>query len=105
MVIITMGAKGAVLGTPREFYRATAPRIQVINPVGSGDAFLGTFTYVFSSSFSLEESLRWAVAAGTYNAMVWEAGQVDLSWMETIQDTIKTERRKSWSDFAMKFSD
>ncbi|MGQ9746219.1 MAG: 1-phosphofructokinase family hexose kinase [Candidatus Caldatribacteriaceae bacterium] len=103
MVILTMGAKGAVLGTPCGFYRATAPQIQVINPVGSGDAFLGAFAYAFSSSFPLEESLRWAVAAGAYNATVWEAGQVETSWIETIKDTIKIERGKSWSDFAMKF--
>lgn len=92
VVILTLGRKGALLGTPEGFYGAVAPQIEVINPVGSGDAFLAAFAHVFYTTSSLENALRWAVAAGASNAMVWEAGRVDGAWVARYQGTIEVAR-------------
>lgn len=87
--LLTLGQKGALLGTPQKFYGAIAPQVEVINPVGSGDAFLAAFAHVFYNTSSLEDALRWAVAAGACNAMVWEAGKGDITWIVEHQKTIK----------------
>lgn len=87
--ILTLGRKGALLGTPESFYGVVAPQVEVVNPVGSGDAFLAAFAHVFYNTSSLEDALRWAVAAGACNAMVWEAGKVDGTWVARCQRTIE----------------
>ncbi|MCX7668143.1 MAG: PfkB family carbohydrate kinase, partial [Atribacterota bacterium] len=87
------------LGTPERFYGAVAPKVEAINPVGSGDAFLAAFVHVFCTTFSFEDALRWAVAAGACNAMVWEAGRVEKSQVEVLQNTVDLREGKSWREF------
>ncbi|MEN3186246.1 MAG: 1-phosphofructokinase family hexose kinase [Atribacterota bacterium] len=87
--LLTLGQKGALLGTPEGFYGAIPPQVETINPVGSGDAFLAAFAHVFCNTLSLEDALRWAVVAGASNAMVWEAGRVDRVWVTEHQKTVK----------------
>jgi tagatose 6-phosphate kinase len=91
MVVLTLGDRGAIVKTTAGFYRAPSILVAVVNPVGSGDAFLGGLVYGMVSSFPVEESLRWAVAAGASNALVWEAGRVDRAQVETLKAQVKVE--------------
>lgn len=68
-VAITLGADGAVVATPAGQWAATPPRVQAINPIGSGDAFLAGFTQSIMEGLPDAEALRCAVAAGTANAL------------------------------------
>ncbi|NSW76478.1 MAG: 1-phosphofructokinase family hexose kinase [Candidatus Atribacteria bacterium] len=97
--ILTLGRKGALLGTPESFYGVVAPQVEVVNPVGSGDAFLAAFTHVFYNTSSLENALRWAVAAGTCNAMVWEAGRIEKTQVEILQNVVDLRKGRSWKEF------
>ncbi|MGC8777390.1 MAG: 1-phosphofructokinase family hexose kinase [Candidatus Caldatribacteriaceae bacterium] len=101
VVILTLGSEGALLGTQEGFYRAMTPRIDVVNPVGSGDAFLGALVYGFCRSLPWGESLQWAVAAGACNAMVWEAGRVKRSCVEALHREVVVEKVRNFGELRL----
>ena len=68
-VLLTRGGAGAVY-VGEETWEALAPEIQVRNPVGSGDAFLGAFLYARQQGDTIPDSLRLAVGTGSANAML-----------------------------------
>jgi 1-phosphofructokinase family hexose kinase len=57
--------------------RATAPRVEPISTVGSGDALLAGFLAARHAGRSSEESLRAAVAAGVASTLEVGAGRFD----------------------------
>lgn len=67
-VVITLGARGAVLashdeeGIAQTYYQA-APGVQVIDTTAAGDCFVGAFTVAMSERKSPVETLRFAVYA------------------------------------------
>jgi len=103
MVVLTLGERGAIVKTTAGFYRVSSIPVAVVNPVGSGDAFLGGLVYGMVSSFPVEESLRWAVAAGASNALVWEAGRVDRAQVETLKAQVKVEEGMTLREFGVEW--
>ena len=68
-VIISMGEKGAVLAAQDgNVYRITAPRLKVINSVGSGDSLLAGFLSGYELTSDYREALRYGIAAGSATA-------------------------------------
>ena len=63
-IALTMGHLGAVLVTRDQMLRAEPLSIAPISAVGAGDSFLGALLWQLASSGDLEESFRYAVAAG-----------------------------------------
>ncbi len=67
-VVITLGARGAVLakddgrGNTQTFYQP-APRVNVIDTTAAGDCFVGAFTVALTEGQNPEEALRFAVYA------------------------------------------
>lgn len=66
-ILLTLGEGGATL-IGEQTVQATAPHVQVLNPVGSGDSLLGAFVWAEQQGLSPAEALRWGVAAGSANA-------------------------------------
>lgn len=75
-VVVTLGASGSVAGCEGRLYRIRAPRIDAVNPVGSGDSFVAGMAVAAARGESIEEALRLATAAGTANALNAQAGDV-----------------------------
>ncbi len=69
IVIMSMGAKGAILATKEGFYRATPPRVAVQSTVGAGDSLVGAFVYKYSQKQDPVDAFKWGVAAGTATAL------------------------------------
>jgi ribokinase len=64
-VVVTLGAKGAVLFEPhRPRLDAAPPRVDVVDTTGAGDAFTGAFAARWATSGELGSALAWGVAAG-----------------------------------------
>jgi ribokinase len=67
-VVITLGARGAVLamdngiGNTQTIYQP-APRVNVIDTTAAGDCFVGAFTIALTEGQNPEEALRFAVYA------------------------------------------
>ena len=60
-VLLTLGARGAVLGS-REglLYAPCAPGVTVVDPTAAGDSFLGAFAYAVCSGMPSEDALHFA---------------------------------------------
>ena len=76
LVVVSLGAEGAVAVRGDRACRADAPRVDVANSVGSGDCLLGGVAVGLGRGMELEEVLRLGVACGTANAMRPETGWV-----------------------------
>jgi ribokinase len=64
-VVITLGALGALLVTPHTILHFPARQIEVVDTTAAGDAFTGAFALLIARGKSLEEAVKFAVAAGT----------------------------------------
>ena len=74
LALITCGRKGFYAGYEGAAYRVEPPRVETVNPIGSGDATAAGLLYALSNDVPVEQALRWAAAAGAANAAVWTPG-------------------------------
>ncbi len=65
VVIVTLGAKGALLATRGGLVHVPARRVRVVDTTAAGDAFVGAFTTALLRGFDLPEAVRYATCAGT----------------------------------------
>lgn len=69
------------LGARAEIY-APAPKVQTVNPVGSGDSLLAGYLYAALRGLPDAEALQFANAAGAANAAMFPAARV--GWAEIL---------------------
>ena len=69
VVVITLGADGAVLVTKDLVAKATPPPITPVDPIGSGDSVLAGLVTARSKGDDFVEAIRAGVASGTVNAL------------------------------------
>lgn len=69
MIIVSMGAQGAIVMNCHEAYRVKMEAIIPKSTVGAGDSMVGALVYSLLNQHSLAETARWAVAAGTVTAL------------------------------------
>ncbi|MBL8691614.1 MAG: 1-phosphofructokinase family hexose kinase [Rhodospirillaceae bacterium] len=72
LVALTLGSDGALLIARDSAFRAEGLPIKVSSVVGAGDSFLGGMVAALAKDDSIEEALRYGVAAGT--AATFNAG-------------------------------
>lgn len=84
MVVLTLGAAGAVLANADGTWHAWPPTLRIVSTVGSGDAFLAGFVVGLTHGAAPSEALRRAVAAGAANALSISGGTIDLERFEEI---------------------
>jgi 6-phosphofructokinase 2 len=65
IILVSMGARGILLISGKEQYLASPPGVDVVNTIGAGDSAVAGFVYGIVSGKRLDESLIYAVAAGT----------------------------------------
>lgn len=82
-VVVTNGSKGAVVRHGKTIYRVTIPRVDAVNPVGSGDSVVAGFAAGLSRGLSDMELIKFALAMGVLNAMEEKTGQINpdnINW-------------------------
>ncbi len=84
LAAVTLGAGGAVLADATGAWTAAAPRVEVVNPIGSGDAFLAALIAARVAGLPPTDWLRHAVAAGTANALRATAGDLHNADVERL---------------------
>ena len=65
VMVVSLGAKGAILVTKDEVIRVSPPDIKPKSTVGAGDSMVAGMVYSLSLGRSLTDVLRYGVAAGT----------------------------------------
>jgi 6-phosphofructokinase 2 len=65
ILVISMGAAGAMLITANEYYHQPAPAIEIKSTVGAGDSMVAGLIIGMQKQLPLKEVLKYGVAAGT----------------------------------------
>jgi tagatose 6-phosphate kinase len=74
LVVISLGADGALAADLDGAWHVRPPRVRVVSAVGSGDSMLAGITWGVVRGLALPEAVRHGVAAGTANALTVGAG-------------------------------
>ena len=82
LAVLTQGPEDVLAVSIEGFWRVVPPKIQAVNPIGSGDCFLAGLTYASMRSESAQFQLKFAVACAVANACVWDAGAISLELVE-----------------------
>ncbi len=92
VVVITLGADGAMLVTKDGVTKATPPIITPVDPIGSGDSVLAGLVTARANGDDFPEAIRAGVASGTVNALYAGGAQFPFEHYQTIlsQTTIET---------------
>ena len=63
-VIVTLGAKGALIVSSRQVTHINSYKVQVVDTTAAGDAFIGGFASALLRNKALEEAVRYGCACG-----------------------------------------
>lgn len=83
-VVVTAGREPMLAWENGRTWRVTAPQIEAVNPIGSGDAFTAGLVWRLLRGDDLGEACRWAGAVGAANALNLMAGEVRLEDAERL---------------------
>jgi tagatose 6-phosphate kinase len=92
LLVVTMGKAGAIAGDGKNVWRAPAPTVNAVNPIGSGDAFAAGMAAAIARRESVEGQLRLGTACAVANALTPLAGTVVLTDVERIAREIEVTR-------------
>jgi 1-phosphofructokinase family hexose kinase len=68
-VVLSLGARGAVAAIETgQVFEIVPPRVDVLCPIGAGDALAAAFVWAADRGCDLPDASRWGVAAGTASA-------------------------------------
>lgn len=76
-IVVSMGAAGAFLKHGEDYYRVTIPAIEVVNPVGSGDATVAGLAVALKRKQSIPDILKTMMTMGMLNTIEEGTGYVD----------------------------
>ncbi|MBO3444872.1 1-phosphofructokinase [Clostridium sp. CCUG 7971] len=94
-VCVSMGKDGMILLNKDSVYEVEIPKIDVLNPVGSGDSSIAGFAYGVIKNYDLEECLKLANACGMSNALYMETGNIELDDIKNFKSSIKINKYKN----------
>jgi ribokinase len=63
-IVVTQGARGALIVRTSGSVLVPAPKVHVVDTVAAGDAFCGALAAALARGEALEEAVRWGCAAG-----------------------------------------
>lgn len=93
LVVVTLGAEGALAIAPEGCWQASSPRVEVVSTVGSGDSFLAGLAVARMEERSLASALALGVACGAANATTNLPGRFEHSLVETLLPQVNVKRQ------------
>ncbi|HEM3561436.1 TPA: tagatose-6-phosphate kinase [Streptococcus suis] len=90
-IVVSLGAKGAFAKHKDKFYRVRIPKIDVANPVGSGDSTVAGIAASLAHALPDVELLKNATILGMLNAQEEQTGYVNLEHSEELYSKIEVE--------------
>lgn len=92
IAILSLGADGAALCDGTTVWRGTSAPIEAVSTIGSGDSLLGGFITAKLRGHSLDECLRWGLAAGAATATTNGSQLGSLSVTQLLYDRTEVMR-------------
>lgn len=90
-VLVSLGAAGSFAKHGDTFYRVTIPKIEVVNPVGSGDSTVAGIASALYHEESDQALLKKAMVLGMLNAQETVTGHVNMANYDNLYQQIKVE--------------
>jgi len=88
LVVVSLGAAGAVMASDRGSLRLPAPRVQVRSAVGAGDSFVAAMTLGLARGLPAEDAFAWGIAAGSAAVMRYGTAHPQRSDIDMLHDQI-----------------
>lgn len=92
IVVISLGAQGALMASEEGTFRATPPKIEVINPVGAGDTLVGSFAVALAQEKPTSECLVFALSCATASCLSAGTGRFDQGVAAKIQKQVSIKK-------------
>lgn len=91
-VVVSLGADGAMVVCEEGVFHGRPPKIEAVNTVGCGDSMLAAFAVGFARGYSIQDSLKYAVAVSAANALTMATGHFEIEDMEKIYPAVTVEK-------------
>ncbi|MFE4894995.1 hexose kinase [Peribacillus butanolivorans] len=91
-IVVSMGDKGALVRHWDDYYQVTIPKIDVVNPVGSGDATVAGLAVALNRNQTVESVLKTAMTTGMLNTMEAVTGFININKYKQYFDLVKVEK-------------
>ena len=82
--VLTLGEQGALFAAGDRRWSARPPKVEVINPIGSGDAMTAGLMAGLVRGLPPEECFRLGMAAAAANTLTWDACRFDAAAVEAL---------------------
>lgn len=82
-IVVTLGADGALIKHADAVYRAHIPKVNAVNPVGSGDSVIAGFAAGLSRKLPDVELIKFGLSMGVLNAIEEKTGYINpekIAW-------------------------
>ena len=90
-LLLYLQAKKSVVGFNKKIYKVSVPKVNAINPVGSGDSYVAGIAIGLTRNYDIKDVLKLASACGTANAMEKETGSVKKKVVDELINQIIIE--------------
>lgn len=77
IVVVSLGAAGAIMACDEGVFRGHAPKIQSVNSVGAGDTMVGSFAVAIARGMEAPECLRFAMSRASASCLSPHTGRFD----------------------------
>ena len=91
-VVVSLGGDGSVMACTDGVFRGRAPRIEVVNPVGSGDTMVGAFAVAMARGMGATDQLAFAMACASANCLTASTGHFDMAVADELRAQTSVER-------------
>ena len=91
-LLVTDGAQPAQLFNDGKHWQVQPPKLDAINPVGSGDAVTAGMMVALDQGASVREAVRLGMACGAANALQLMCGILDIVDVNRLQEDVLIER-------------
>lgn len=91
-VVVSLGGDGSVMACDEGVFRGRAPRIEVVNPVGSGDTMVGAFAVAMARGMAVTDQLAYAMSCASANCLSASTGHFDMAVADELRAQTTVER-------------
>lgn len=94
LVAVSLGEAGVLVVCDAGVYHAKPPKIDPVNTVGCGDSMVAGFAIGFEKEWSIDKTLKFAVAISAANALTMETGFYYKKDMENIYNQVSVKKHE-----------
>ncbi|MCH1624150.1 tagatose-6-phosphate kinase [Fredinandcohnia quinoae] len=91
-IVVSMGSDGAFVRHGGDYYQVMIPKINVVNPVGSGDATVAGLACALKRNQPIETVMKTAMTTGMLNTMESSTGSINRLKFEEYYCLVKLEK-------------